>query len=123
MNGPRIYNSESSQAREARLRQKQLNREKEIHRVRRNRIVGIFAIIFVILGLQICFKLVQTHNINKQAQAARQNLVEVKAKNKSLTEKRDKLKDPDYVAKLIRNKFFYTKNNEKVYNLPDGDNN
>ena len=41
MSGPRIYNSESTQAREARLRKKQARREKEIHRVRRNKIIAI----------------------------------------------------------------------------------
>lgn len=123
MKGPRIYNSESPQAREARLRKKQEKREKEIHRVRRNRIIAIFAIIFVVLGVQIGIKVSQTARINAQVQTSKKNLAEVKAKDKKLTEQRDNLKDPDYVAKFIRNKFFYSRNNEKVYNLPNGDNN
>ena len=122
MNGPRIYNSESPQARAERLRKKQAQREKDIHRVRRNRIIAVFAIIFVILGIQIGVKVAQTHRINSQVQASNKTLVQVKKKDKQLTEKRDKLKDPSYVAKFIRNKFLYSKPNEKVYNLPNGDN-
>lgn len=122
MNGPRLYNAESPEAKEARLRQKQARREKEIHRVRRNRIVAIFALIFVFLGIQIAIKLAQTARINGQVQSSKTQLVQIKAKDKKLKQKRDDLKDPDYVAKFIRNKFFYSKKSEKVYNLP-GDNN
>ncbi len=121
MSGPRIYNSESPQAREARLRKKQARREKEIHRVRRNKIIAIFAIIFVALGVQIAMKVSQTAKINSQVQASKKTLSKVKAEDNRLKEKRDNLKDPDYVAKFIRNKFFYSKNDEKVYNIPDGD--
>lgn len=123
MNGPRIYNSESPQEREARLRKKQANREKEIHRVRRNRIIAVFAIIFVALGIQIGIKVSQTARINQQVEVAKKNLNTVKTKDEKLTQERNNLKDTDYVAKFIRNKFLYSKTNEKVYSIPDGDNN
>lgn len=123
MNGPRIYNSESPQEREARLRKKQANREKEIHRVRRNRIIAIFAIIFVALGIQIGIKVSQTARINQQVEVAKKNLNTVKTKDEKLTQERNNLKDTDYVAKFIRNKFLYSKTNEKVYSIPNGDNN
>jgi len=40
MNGPRIYNSVSPEEQLARLKRKQEKRAKEVHRVRRNRIVA-----------------------------------------------------------------------------------
>lgn len=123
MNGPRIYNSESPQEREARLRKKQANREKEIHRVRRNQIIAVFAIIFVALGIQIGIKVSQTARINQQVEVAKKNLNTVKTKDEKLTQERNNLKDTDYVAKFIRNKFLYSKTNEKVYSIPNGDNN
>ncbi|WP_281828240.1 MULTISPECIES: FtsB family cell division protein [Lactobacillus] len=123
MNRPRIYNSESPQEREARLRKKQANREKEIHRVRRNRIIAVFAIIFVALGIQIGIKVSQTARINQQVEVAKKNLNTVKTKDEKLTQERNNLKDTDYVAKFIRNKFLYSKTNEKVYSIPNGDNN
>lgn len=120
MNGPRIYNSESPQAREARLRKKQALRIKLIHRRRRNTIMAFFAIIFVILGIQMAIKVAQVHRLNDQVEASKQNLVKVEAREKKLTVQRDNLEDPDYVAKFIRNKFMYSKSNEKIYNLPNG---
>lgn len=123
MNGPRIYNSESPQEREARLRKKQANREKEIHRVRRNRIIAVFAIIFVALGIQIGIKVSQIARINQQVEVAKKNLNTVKTKDEKLTQERNNLKDTDYVAKFIRNKFLYSKTSEKVYSIPNGDNN
>ena len=88
-----------------------------------NRIIAIFAIIFVILGVQIVLKVSQTGRINKQVEAEKVTLVQVKAKDRELSTKRQDLKDPNYVAKLIRYKFYYSKNNEKVYNVHERNDN
>lgn len=121
-NGPRIYNSESPQAREARLMKKQARREKQIHKNRRTIILTCFAVVFLLLGVQIMGKVSQTHQINQRVQASKENLVKVQHKESKLRAQRNNLQDPDYVAKFIRNKFFYSKSDEKVYNLPNGDN-
>ncbi|MCI1910462.1 MAG: septum formation initiator family protein [Lactobacillus amylovorus] len=118
--GPRIYNSMSPEEQRARLKRKQAKREKEVHRVRLNRIIAVFAIIFVVLGVQIAIKISQTGRINSQVEAEKQTLAQVKAKDRELTTKRQDLKDPNYVAKLIRYKFYYSKNNEKIYNVHEG---
>lgn len=119
MKGPRIYNSLSPEERKARLKRKQDKREKEIHRVRRNRIISIFSILIVFLGIQISVKVAQTNRINNQVQASKESLTKVKKQDKDLSVKRDDLKDPDYVAKLVRYKFYYSKPNEKIYNVPE----
>ena len=119
-NGPRIYNSISPEERDARLRRKQEKRQKEVHRLRRNRLVAIFAIIFVFLGVQISIKIAQTQRINSDVQASKKTLNKVKQEHKELKTKRDDLQDPDYVAKMVRYKFLYSKPNEKVYNVPEG---
>ena len=75
--GPRIYNSMSPEEQRARLKRKQAKREKEVHRVRLNRIIAIFAIIFVILGVQIVLKISQTGRINKQVEAEKETLAQV----------------------------------------------
>ena len=121
--GPRIYNSMSPEEQRARLKRKQAKREKEVHRVRLNRIIAVFAIIFVVLGVQIAIKISQTGRINSQVEAEKQTLAQVKAKDRELTTKRQDLKDPNYVAKLIRYKFYYSKNNEKIYNVHEGNDN
>lgn len=119
-NGPRLYNSISPEEREARLRRKQEKRRKEVHRLRRNRLIAIFAILFVFLGVQISIKVAQTQRINSEVQASKKTLKKVKAEHKVLETKRDDLKDPDYVAKMVRYKFLYSKSNEKIYNVPEG---
>ena len=94
-----------------------------MHRVRLNRIIAVFAIIFVVLGVQIAIKISQTGRINNQVEAEKQTLAQVKVKDRELTTKRQDLKDPNYVAKLIRYKFYYSKNNEKIYNVHEGNDN
>lgn len=124
MKGPRIYNSLSPEERVARLRKKQEKREKEVHRVRRNRIIAAFLVLFAFLGIQLAVTHVQTNRINEQVQTSKKSLKQINNQKKILLAKRDDLKDPDYVAKLVRFKFLYSKPNETVYNLPeDKDNN
>lgn len=124
MKGPRIYNSLSTEERVARLEKKQQKREKEVHRIRRNRIIAVFVILFAFLGVQIAVAHAQTNRINEQVQTSKKSLSQINNQKKTLMAKRDDLKDPDYVAKLVRFKFLYSKPNETVYNLPeDKDNN
>lgn len=121
-NGPRIYNSISPEERDARLRRKQEKRQKEVHRLRRNRLIAIFAIIFVFLGVQISIKIAQKQRIDSEVRTSRKSLDKIKLEHKQLKTKRDDLQDPDYVAKMVRYKFMYSKPNEKIYNVPEGQN-
>ena len=115
--GPHIYNSLSPEAQREKLLRKQAKIEKRVHRIRLNRIVAVFAIIFVILGIQITIKVSQTKRINNQVQVEKRGLAKVKKTAKTLKTKRQNLDDPNYVAKLIRYKFYYSKSNENVYNV------
>ena len=123
MNGPRIYNSLSPEEQVARLQRKQEKREKEVHRVRRNRIIAAFVAIFAFLGVQIGVTHAQTDHINSQVQTSKKSLKKINNQKQVLISKRNDLKDPDYVAKLVRFKFLYSKPNETIYNLPEGKNN
>ncbi|MBW8008388.1 FtsB family cell division protein [Lactobacillus helveticus] len=121
--GPHIYNSLSPEAQREQLRRKQAKIEKKTHRIRLNRIVAIFAIIFVVLGVQIAIKVFQTARINNQVKAEKENLTKVKKTANNLKTKRQNLNDPNYVAKLIRYKFYYSKSNENVYNVHERNDN
>ncbi|NRN72282.1 Cell division protein FtsL [Lactobacillus helveticus] len=121
--GPRIYNSLSPEAQREQLQRKQAKIEKKTHRIRLNRIVAIFAIIFVVLGVQIAIKVSQTARINNQVKAEKENLTKVKKTANNLKTKRQNLNDPNYVAKLIRYKFYYSKSNENVYNVHERNDN
>ncbi|ADX69493.1 FtsB family cell division protein [Lactobacillus helveticus] len=121
--GPHIYNSLSPEAQREQLQRKQAKIEKKTHRIRLNRIVAIFAIIFVVLGVQIAIKVSQTARINNQVKAEKENLTKVKKTANNLKTKRQNLNDPNYVAKLIRYKFYYSKSNENVYNVHERNDN
>lgn len=97
--GPRIYNSMSPEEQRARLERKQAKIEKEVHRVRLNRIIAIFAIVFVVLGIQIAVKISQTGRINKQVQAEKQTLSKVQKQRRELATKKKDLKDPQLRGK------------------------
>lgn len=117
--GPRLYNALSDEERLARLQRKAARKEKEVHRVRRNRIVACFAIAILIFGLQLIMVHVQTGRINSQIQTNKTELNQVNKTNKKLKAQVADLKDPDYVAKVIRYKFYYSKSGESIYTLPD----
>lgn len=122
MKGPRIYNSPGEKEQLALLVKKQRQREKyikHVHRVRRRLIAGAFVILFVFLGMQIMHTHMQTKQINDQVQTSKQTLSELNEQKRSLSIKRNNLKDSDYVAKLVRFKFLYSKPNETIYNLPE----
>lgn len=117
--GPRIYNALSDEERIARLQKKAARKVKEVHRVRRNRIMAIFAIIFLILGIQLVMMKVQASRINGQVQASKVQLTKINKKNKALQSQADDLKDPDYMAKVIRYKFYYSKPGESIYTVSE----
>lgn len=110
---PRRFDEEQ----QLRLRQKKI--EKRKHHNRRIRIMAFFAIVFLILGIQISIKVVQNNQINKQVVASKKTLNKLKEEKQKLNTKYADLKDPDYVAKLIRYKFYYSRPNEKIYNVPE----
>lgn len=124
-NGPRIYNALSDEERIARLQRKANKKVKEVHRVRRNRILAIFAVVFLIFGIQLIMVHVQTNKINAQAVTTNKQLTKLKRSNKNLEDQATNLRDPDYLSKMIRYKFYYSKPGETIYNIPEtvGDNN
>ena len=82
MKGPRIYNSLSPEERVARLRKKQEKREKEVHRVRRNRIIAAFLVLFAFLGIQLAVTHAQTNRINEQVQTSKKSLKQINNQKK-----------------------------------------
>lgn len=117
--GPRIYNALSDEERIARLQRKAARKVKEVHRVRRNRIIAVFAIIFLILGIQLIMMRLQAKQINNQVQASKVQLTKINKKNKALQAQANDLKDPDYMAKVIRYKFYYSKPGEAIYTVSE----
>lgn len=85
---------------------------------RRRRLAVIFVgalVIFAIIGVQIFHDMQRMHQLNELRVEANTEMKEVNADVDQLHQDVSLLKDDEYVAKLARSKFFYSKDGEKVY--------
>ncbi|EGP5066213.1 septum formation initiator family protein [Enterococcus faecium] len=85
---------------------------------RRRRLAAIFVgalVIFAIIGVQIFHDMQRMHQLNELRVEANTEMKEVNADVDQLYQDVSLLKDDEYVAKLARSKFFYSKDGEKVY--------
>ncbi|EMF0400101.1 septum formation initiator family protein [Enterococcus faecium] len=85
---------------------------------RRRRLAAIFVgalVIFAIIGVQIFHDMQRMHQLNELRAEANAEMKEVNADVDQLHQDVSLLKDDEYVAKLARSKFFYSKDGEKVY--------
>ncbi|HGF7440105.1 TPA: septum formation initiator family protein [Enterococcus faecium] len=85
---------------------------------RRRRLAAIFVgalVIFAIIGVQIFHDMQRMHQLNELRVEANTGMKEVNADVDQLHQDVSLLKDDEYVAKLARSKFFYSKDGEKVY--------
>ena len=84
---------------------------------RRRRLAAIFVgalVIFAIIGVQIFHDMQRMHQLNELRVEANTEMKEVNADVDQLHQDVSLLKDDEYVAKLARSKFFYSKDGEKV---------
>ncbi|HAQ1442211.1 TPA: septum formation initiator family protein [Enterococcus faecium] len=85
---------------------------------RRRRLAAIFVgalVIFAIIGVQIFHDMQRMHQLNELRVEANTEMKEVNADVDQLHQDVSLLKDDEYVAKLARSKFFYSKDGEKAY--------
>lgn len=85
---------------------------------RRRRLAAIFVgalVIFAIIGVQIFHDMQRMHQLNELRVEANTEMKEVNVDVDQLHQDVSLLKDDEYVAKLARSKFFYSKDGEKVY--------
>ncbi|MDQ8644279.1 septum formation initiator family protein [Enterococcus sp. FR169] len=85
---------------------------------RRRRLAAIFVgalVIFAIIGVRIFHDMQRMHQLNELRVEANTEMKEVNADVDQLHQDVSLLKDDEYVAKLARSKFFYSKDGEKVY--------
>lgn len=104
---------------EVSLLKKKQRKYREVHRVRRNRIMAVILVACAILTFQLVMTKNNTRKVAEEVSRNQATLTKIKATNQILKNKRDDMKDTDYVAKLIRYKYKYTKSGEKVYNVKE----
>lgn len=101
----------------------QRRRYLEEERRKKNRFMGWVLILVMLLFILPTYNLVQSYQTLLER---RQKLVELQEKYDELSKEKEyqenlskRLKDDDYAAKYARAKYFYAKEGETIYNIPD----
>ena len=101
----------------------QRRRYLEEERRKKNRFMGWVLILVMLLFILPTYNLVQSYQTLLER---RQKLVELQEKYDELSNEKEyqenlskRLKDDDYAAKYARAKYFYAKEGETIYNIPD----
>lgn len=101
----------------------QRRRYLEEERRKKNRFMGWVLILVMLLFILPTYNLVQSYQTLLER---RQKLVELQEKYDELSKEKEyqenlskRLKDDDYAAKYARVKYFYAKEGETIYNIPD----
>lgn len=82
----------------------------------------ILGIIIVFIGaVTIVSNVYRIYDLKKEEEKLNQRLDELHDEEKELSSEIGKLKDPEYIAKYAREKFYYTKDGEYVIKLEDKD--
>lgn len=100
---------------------KQFNRQQKRIIFRRRRLAVIFAValvIFVLSGFNLLRSYQRINDLNKAKAAAEATQAELTTKVASLEYDVKLLEDPVYLQKLARQKYFYTKEGELVFSIP-----
>lgn len=102
-------------------RKKQNDYQKKVKRIRKIRfkiIILIFCIVVIFFGYQILNTKILTANLNRQINTSQKKLDDVKIQQSDLKEKVKQLNDKNYLEKIIREKYYYSKDGETIYSLP-----
>lgn len=81
-------------------------------------IMGVFLFFVGIFGFQIVHAKVTLGNVNQQIATTNSKLKDVKESNSDLKNRVKQMNNTEYLQKLVRSKYLYSRNGETVYNLP-----
>lgn len=93
-----------------------------VAQVRRRRfilIVAVFGALILLFGFQLINTRSNLHQVNRQVATSQVKLKKVQQKNNQLESQIKQLNNKDYLQKLLRSKYDYTKSGETVYSLPN----
>ncbi|MBS0950949.1 septum formation initiator family protein [Lactiplantibacillus plantarum] len=93
-----------------------------VAQVRRRRfilIVAVFGALILFFGFQLINTRSNLHQVNRQVATSQVELKKVQQKNNQLESQIKQLNNKDYLQKLLRSKYDYTKSGETVYSLPN----
>ena len=116
----RVLNNEYFQAKqkEARLQAKRQKRQQQrslLHLI----CMAIVGLLFTYGVIRVAQAYLQIKEIKQETIVAKREFKRTQAKNDRLKREVERLKDADYVQKIIRSQYFYSKDGETIYILPD----
>lgn len=116
----RVLNNEYFQAKqkEARLQAKRQKRQQQrslLHLI----CMAIVGLLFTYGVIRVAQAYLQIKALKQETVVAKRELKRTQAKNDRLKREVERLKDADYVQKIIRSQYFYSKDGETIYILPD----
>ena len=93
--------------------------ERRVYKRRHRRVIIVMAVAFVLGVLAVGLQVPKLHEAQASVRQQKKVLAKVKKENAQLKQEKQNLKDDDYVEKLIRQRYMYTKNGETVFNITD----
>lgn len=88
-------------------------------RVRRaTRILAFFAVFAIFLGVQLVRTNASLHHVRQEVSTSQVKLKKTKAESRELQGQIKQLNNQDYLGRLIRSKYYYSKSGETIYSLP-----
>lgn len=97
------------------------SRHQEILRSRKKRaiiLLSFFLIVILFMSFKIVSTKLQAQKVANDQVRTHQQLKSTQVDNKKLKQNIKQLHDNDYIQKVIREKYYYTKPGETVYSLP-----
>ncbi|KRL95749.1 FtsB family cell division protein [Levilactobacillus hammesii] len=85
---------------------------------RATRILAVFAVFAIVLGIQLVRTNASLHHVQGEVTTSKQKLASTKATNHKLQLQIKQLNNKDYLGRLIRSKYYYSKSGETIYSLP-----
>ena len=103
------------------IKQRDERKRKKVHKYRlfKRTCAGILVLCAVFSSLVIGRGIADKNRLEVQKEVAQEALKNAQQTNSSLNFKIKQLNDEDYVQKLIRKKYLYSKNNEIIFSLPE----
>lgn len=103
------------------IKQRDERRRKKEHKYRlfKRTCAGILVLCAAFSSLVIGREIADKNRLETQKEVAQEALKNAQHTNSSLNFKIKQLNDEDYVQKLIRKKYLYSKNNEIIFSLPE----
>lgn len=100
-------------------RQMKLERDRIVHRRLWMLSLAFLGLVIIFCSFQVVNYKHRLHQVQQQEVVARKELAKEESKQAKLKQQVTQLKDMNYVEKIIRDKYNYTKKGETNYNLPN----